>query len=127
MVERDTFIWRAIGEYAPQFWIMVLFNSVLPLAFFSKKVRTSLVSLFGIAILVNIGMWFERYVIIVGSVAHEYDPYSWGLYSPSWIEFGILLGSFGLFFFLFLLFVKFLPSISMTEVKEHLAPSVRER
>ncbi len=127
MVERDTFIWRAIGEYAPQFWIMVLFNSVLPLAFFFKKVRTSLASLFGIAILVNIGMWFERYVIIVGSVAHEYDPYSWGLYSPSWVEFGILLGSFGLFFFLFLLFVKFLPSISMTEVKEHLAPPVRGR
>ncbi|NIQ37549.1 MAG: hydrogenase [Proteobacteria bacterium] len=127
MVERDTFIWRAIGEYAPQFWIMVLFNSVLPLAFFFKKVRTNLISLFGIAILVNIGMWFERYVIIVGSVAHEYDPYSWGLYSPSWLEFGILLGSFGLFFFLFLLFVKFLPSISMTEVKEHLAPPVRGR
>jgi len=127
MVERDTFIWRAIGEYAPQFWIMVLFNSVLPLAFFFKKVRTTLGSLFGIAILVNIGMWFERYVIIVGSVAHEYDPYSWGLYSPSWVEFGILLGSFGLFFFLFLLFVKFLPSISMTEVKEHLAPPVRGR
>ena len=67
-------------------------------------------ALFSIGILVNIGMWFERLVIIVGSEAHEYDPYSWGVYKyPSIVEWGILVGSFSLFFFLFLLFAKFLP------------------
>jgi molybdopterin-containing oxidoreductase family membrane subunit len=79
-----------------------------------------------ISIFVNIGMWFERFVIIIGSVAHEFDPYSWGLYAPSWVEYGILLGSFSLFFFLFLLFAKYLPSVSIAEVKESLPPPVRE-
>jgi Ni/Fe-hydrogenase subunit HybB-like protein len=77
--------------------------------------------LFGISILVNIGMWFERFVIIVGSIAHDFIPHAWGTYFPSIIEFGIMLGAFSLFFFLFLLFVKHLPSISMTEMKESIA------
>jgi Ni/Fe-hydrogenase subunit HybB-like protein len=126
LVERDTFIWRAIGHYAPQFWIMIICNSVAPLAFFFKKVRTHLPSLVGISILINIGMWFERYVIIVGSVAHEYDPYSWGLYRPTRVDYAIMLGSFSLFFLMFLLFAKFLPSISMTELKEAMAPPERQ-
>jgi molybdopterin-containing oxidoreductase family membrane subunit len=125
MVERDTFIWRAIGGYAPQFWIMVACNSIVPLAFFLKGVRRNLVSLFCIAVLVNIGMWYERFVIIVGSIAHEYDPYSWGLYGPSWVEIGIMVGSFSLFSCLFLLFAKFLPSVSITEIKEGLKPPMR--
>ena len=65
-------------------------------------------------------MWFERFVIIVGGVAHGFMPHAWGLYYPSAIEFGIMFGSFCLFFFLFILFVKHLPSISMTEIKETL-------
>ena len=127
MVERDTFIWRAIGSYAPQFWIMVACNSVAPLLFFFKRVRTHLGWLFGISVLVNIGMWYERFVIIVGSMAHEYVPHAWGLYSPSWVELSIMLGSFSLFFFLFLLFAKFLPSVSITEIKEGLGPPMRGR
>jgi molybdopterin-containing oxidoreductase family membrane subunit len=66
-------------------------------------------------------MWYERFVIIIGSVAHDFIPHAWGLYAPSAIEIGILLGSFSLFFFLFLLFAKHLPSISMTELKEALS------
>ena len=124
-VERDTFIWRAVGSYAPQFWVMVICNSIAPLAFFFKKVRTHTGLLFGVSLLVNIGMWMERFVIIVGSKAHDYNPYSWGLYSPTWVEISIMLGSFCLFFFLFFLFVKFLPSISITEVKEGLKPPLR--
>jgi molybdopterin-containing oxidoreductase family membrane subunit len=120
MVERDTFIWRAIGRYAPQFWIMVLLNTVVPLAFFFKRARTDIKILFAISILINIGMWFERFVIIISSVAHEFDPYSWGVYYPTWVEIGIMVGSFGLFFFLFSLFVKFLPVVSLTELKEAL-------
>jgi molybdopterin-containing oxidoreductase family membrane subunit len=127
MIERDTFLWRAIGHYAPQFWIMVVLNAVVPLLFFYKKIRTSIGWLFGIAILVNIGMWYERFVIIVGSMAHAYIPHEWGLYSPTWVELGVMLGSFSIFFFLFLLFAKFLPSISITEIKESLQPPVRDR
>jgi molybdopterin-containing oxidoreductase family membrane subunit len=123
MAERDTFIWRAVGHYAPYFWIMVVFNSVVPLAFFFKKVRTSSSALFTIAIGINIGMYFERFVIIVSSTAHEYIPYAWGIYTPNLLELGILAGSCSLFFFLFLLFLKFLPSISITEMKEALPQS----
>jgi molybdopterin-containing oxidoreductase family membrane subunit len=127
MAEWDTFIWRAKGAYATGFWIMVICNAIVPLVFFWKKARTNLVSLFITCVLINIGMWFERYVIIITSIAHEFDPYSWGLYSPTWVEFGIMIGSFSLFFFLFLLFVKFLPSVSITEVKESLTYPVRGR
>ena len=120
IVEVESFRWRAVGDYQLQFLMMVTFNTVLPLLFFIRKVRRTIAWLFGICIFVNIGMWFERFVIIVGGVAHDFMPHSWGLYSPSAIEFGIMFGSFCLFFFLFLLFVKHLPSISMTEMKETL-------
>jgi molybdopterin-containing oxidoreductase family membrane subunit len=117
-VETAIFKWRATGDYRIGFWIMVVCNTVLPLLFFIKKIRTSLVWLFGISILVNIGMWFERFVIIITSVAHDFIPYAWGSYAPTLIEFGIMVGSFSLFFLLFVLFVKHMPSVSMTEMKE---------
>ena len=73
-------------------------------------------------------MWFERFVIILSSPGHEFDPYSWGLYfGPTWVEYGILIGSFSLFFLLFLLFAKFLPTISMTELKDAVAAPRRRR
>jgi Ni/Fe-hydrogenase subunit HybB-like protein len=118
IVEQESFHWRALGTYSLQFWIMVICNSLVPLLFFMKRIRRSIPWLFAISILINIGMWFERFVIIIGSVAHDFMPNAWGVYSPSVIEYGILLGSFSLFFFLFLLFVKHLPSVSMTEMKE---------
>jgi molybdopterin-containing oxidoreductase family membrane subunit len=121
IVEQESFRWRAFGEYSVQFWIMVICNSLIPLLFFFKRIRTSIASLLVISILVNIGMWYERFVIIVGSVAHGFIPKAWGHYSPSAIEYGIMLGSFSLFFLLFLLFVKHLPSVSMTEMKESIA------
>jgi len=117
-VEVAIFKWRVTGDYSVQFWIMVICNTIVPLAFFVKKVRTNLVSLMLISILVNIGMWFERFVIIITSVGRDFIPHAWGHYMPTAIEFGIMLGSFCLFFFLFLLFVKHLPSVSMTEMKE---------
>ncbi len=119
--EREIFHWRAVGHYAPFFWLMVFCNTIVPLALYFKKVRTRIVPLFIISILINIGMWYERFVIILTSPGHEYDPYSWGLYQgPTWVEYGILLGSFSLFFFLFLLFARFLPTVSMTELKEEM-------
>ncbi|MEW5908258.1 MAG: NrfD/PsrC family molybdoenzyme membrane anchor subunit [Thermodesulfobacteriota bacterium] len=117
-VEMEVFRFRAAGHYAPGFWIMVFCNAILPLFLFLKSVRRSIPILFAVSILINIGMWFERFIIIVTSVGRDFIPYSWGLYSPTLVEFGIMLGSFSLFFFLFILFVKHLPSVSMTEMKE---------
>ena len=117
-IEMETFWWRAFGHYAPEYWIMVICNTVIPLLYLSKKIRTHVIPLFIISIFVNIGMWFERFVIIAGSVAHDFLPNAWGHYRPTWVEGGIMVGAFCLFFFLFLLFVKHLPSVSMTEMKE---------
>jgi Ni/Fe-hydrogenase subunit HybB-like protein len=121
IAEMETFRWRATGTYAFEFKIMVVCNTIVPLLFFIKRIRTAIPWLFGISILVNIGMWYERFVIIIGSVAHDFIPHAWGTYSPSGVEFGIMLGAFCFFFFLFLLFVKHLPSVSMTEMKESIA------
>ncbi len=120
--EKQTFLFRAAGHYALLFWIMVVGNTAAPLLFFFKKVRTSLVWLLTIAILINIGMWTERFVIIIGSMAQDFLPYNWGFYSVRWVELTITVASFCLFLFLFLLFVKFLPSVSIAEVKEDLTP-----
>ena len=120
--ERQTFLFRAVGQYWLMFWIMVVGNAVAPLLFFFKKIRTSLGWLLTIALLINIGMWTERFVIIIGSMAQDFLPYNWGFYTPRWVELSIIVGSFCLFLFLFLLFVKFLPSVSIAEVKEDLTP-----
>ena len=77
----------------------------------------SIAAIFVISILVNVGMWFERFVIIVGSLERDYLPSAWSGYMPTLVEFGALIGSFGLFFTAFLLFCRFLPMISMSEVK----------
>jgi Ni/Fe-hydrogenase subunit HybB-like protein len=120
IVEMETFRWRIFGVYSHEYWIMVICNTQIPLLFLFRKIRTSISWLFGISLIINVGMWYERFVIIIGSVAHDFIPYAWGLYWPRPIELGIMLGSFCLFFFLFVLFVKHLPSVSMTEMKETL-------
>jgi molybdopterin-containing oxidoreductase family membrane subunit len=120
VVEQEAFRWRAVGAYRMEFWIMVICNSLMPLLFFVRRIRRSVPWLFGISVLINIGMWYERFVIIIGGVAHGFMPHAWGLYTPTGIEMGIFLGSFSLFFLLFLLFAKHLPSMSMTELKETL-------
>ncbi len=119
-VELEVFRYRPFGDYATGFWIMAVCNTILPLVFFFRFARRSLMILFMVSILVNIGMWFERFVIIVTGVSRDFIPHAWGLYAPTWVEFGIMIGSFSLFFFLFMLFVKHLPSVSMTEMKEML-------
>ena len=123
--EHAVFLDRATGHYAPEFWIMVVFNAVLPLLFFLRRVRRSPAWLLAISIGITVGMWFERYVIIVASLAHSYIPFSWGLYRPTWVELSITAASFAWFLFWFLLFAKFLPSVSMTEVKEQVPENGR--
>ena len=120
IVEMETFRWFARGQYRWELYIMVLSNSLFPMLFVFRKIRRSITLLFIICLLVNLGMWFERFVIIVGGAAHGFSPYAWGVYASTLVEYGIMLGSFCLFFFLFLLFVKHLPSVSMTEMKETL-------
>jgi len=112
------FTYRMAGDYWPMWALMILCNSILPLAVFIKRLRRNLTFLFILSLFVNVGMWCERFVIIVTSLSKEYDPYSWGTYTPSLIEIGITIGSFGLFFTLFLIFCKVLPTLSITEIKE---------
>jgi Ni/Fe-hydrogenase subunit HybB-like protein len=91
-VEVESFRWRAFGDYALEYWIMVVCNTIIPLLLLFKKIRTNIRFLFVISLIVNVGMWYERFVIIIGSVAHDFLPHAWGLYSPSWVEFGIMIG-----------------------------------
>jgi molybdopterin-containing oxidoreductase family membrane subunit len=120
--EIGTFIYRAAGHYAVWFWLMLLCNAAVPYLFFVRQVRTSTFALFAIAVLVVFGMWLERYVIIIGAPTHTDDPYVWRLFQgPTWMELGVMFGSFCLFFFFFLLFAKFLPTVSIAEVKEEAA------
>ena len=122
--ETAIFAYRPSGHYAIPFWIMVTCNVVIPLTIFFKRVRTSTTALFAIGVLVSVGMWFERFNIIVTSLSHEFFPHAWGTYFPRWVEFGLLAGSFGWFFMLLLTFFKILPALSIAEIKESMAHSV---
>ncbi|HEX9602996.1 MAG TPA: NrfD/PsrC family molybdoenzyme membrane anchor subunit [Myxococcales bacterium] len=119
--ERATLLYRAAGDYAPLFWIMVASNCVAPLFFFSERARRSTGTLLAICLLVNVGMWLERFVIVVTSLAHGRVPFDWHLYRPRLVEVGITLGSFGWFFFWLLLFLKLMPAVSIAELKEEAA------
>jgi molybdopterin-containing oxidoreductase family membrane subunit len=115
--ERYVFINRATGPYWWAYWTMVSCNVLSPQVFWFKRFRTSIPVMFAITILINIGMWFERFVIIVTSLHRDYLPSSWGMFSPTLIDIGCFTGSLGLFFTLFSLFIRWLPMIAMFEVK----------
>jgi len=119
--ERATLLYRATGPYAPFFWLMVTCNCAFPLLLFFRRVRHSTAMLLPIMVGVNVGMWLERFIIIVTSLSHDHLPFSWRVYTPRPMEWAITLGAFGWFFFWFLLFMKFLPAISVTELKEEVA------
>jgi molybdopterin-containing oxidoreductase family membrane subunit len=115
--EMFTFINRATGPYAWAYWTMVSCNVISPQVFWFKKARTSIPILFVMSIFVNIGMWFERFVIIVTSLHRDFLPSSWSYFRPTVWDVSCLLGSFGLFFTMFCLFVRFLPMVATAEVK----------
>lgn len=115
--EQFVFINRAFGPFAWAYWIMVSCNVLIPQFFWFKKIRRSIPAMMVIVILVNVGMWFERFVITVTSLSRDFLPSSWAYYKPTIVDFGILLGSFGLFFTLVILFTKSLPVVSISEVK----------
>jgi molybdopterin-containing oxidoreductase family membrane subunit len=108
---------RAFGPYGWAYAIMFVCNAIVPQLFWWKKMRRHTWALFVVSILVNVGMWFERFVIVVTSTSRDFLPSSWGHYVPTMYDLGILLGSFGLFFTLILLFVRVLPVVSISEVK----------
>jgi len=119
--ESFAFLNRVMGPLGWAAWIMIFCNVVVPQALWWKKCRTTPWMMFIIAILVNVGMWFERFVIIVASLGRDFLPSSWGNFVPTPIDILMLLGSFGLFFTLFLLFCRYLPIVAMAEVK-HVMP-----
>jgi len=121
--EQYAFINRATGPYWWAYAAMMTCNVVSPQLFWFKKIRTSIVATFALSIVVNIGMWFERFVIIVTSLHRDYLPSSWAMFYPTLSDIGIYLFTFGLFFTLFFLFAKFFPVINMAEVKAVLKSS----
>jgi len=119
--ERFTFLNRAFGPYAWAYWLMVGCNVVVPQVFWFRRARRSVPVLLGASLLVNVGMWFERFNIIVTSLSRDYLPSAWSHYAPTLVEVGILMGSFGLFFTAYLLFLRAAPVVSLHEVKYTLA------
>jgi hypothetical protein len=121
--EAYAFINRATGPYWWAYFAMMTCNVVSPQLMWFKKLRRSLVFTFIISIVVNIGMWFERYVIIVTSLHRDYLPSSWSMHFPTHIDIGVYIGTIGLFFVFFLLFARFFPVLALNEVKSILKSS----
>ena len=124
--EQTTFYRRAFGPYWWAGWTMIICNAFVSQLLWFRKIRTNLTSLFVISIFINIGMWFERFVIIVSSLSNDYIPWAWDQLNPTWADWGILAGSFGWFGMWFLLFAKNFPIVAIQEIKE-MIPMPRKR
>ena len=115
--EQYAFINRAFGPYWWSYWMMISCNVIIPQLFWFRFFRRNIKAMFVISIFVNIGMWYERYVIIVTSLHRDFLPANWGFFKMSFYDFGVLIGSFGMFLTLFLIYIRTLPAISISEVK----------
>jgi Ni/Fe-hydrogenase subunit HybB-like protein len=109
---------RMFGPYAPAWWLLMFCNVLVPQALWFKSIRTNPAILFVLALLVNVGMWTERYVIVVTSLHRDFMPSAWGIYHPTRWDWMTLIGSFGLFLSLLFLFLRLLPAISITEMSK---------
>jgi len=123
--EQDYFWNRVFGQWWWAAWIMLTCNMILPLSLFSQKLRRNPTWLWILSIFINIGMWFERFVIVVPSLSHDVEPWQWSSYMPTWVDYALLIGSFGWFFMWFLLFVKQLPVMALAEIKEIIPPKMK--
>ncbi len=112
---------RAFGPYGWIFWALMIFNVLVPQALWSKRVRTTPIALFFVALSINVGMWVERFVIVVTSLHRDFTPSAWGIYTPTFWDWATLFGSVGLFLTLLFLFIRFLPMISITEIRKLVA------
>lgn len=121
--ESYAFLNRFSGPYAWSYWSMMACNVITPQFFWFKKLRRNLMVSFILSIFVNIGMWFERFVIIVTSLHRDYIPANWSWFHPTWVDIGVYLGTIGLFFTLFLLFTRFFPVLALNELKSILKSS----
>lgn len=109
---------RLVGPWAWSYWALILFNVLIPQALWFKRYRTNLPVLFFVSMCINVGMWFERWVIIVLSLTRDFLPTSWGVYTPTFYDWATYIGSFGLFFILFFLFIRLLPMVAIFEVRD---------
>src|SRR5208282_4757102 len=109
---------RMTGPYAPFYWSLIFCNIVAPQILWFKRVRMNTFILFGMALVVNVGMWLERFVIVVTSLHRDFLPSSWGMYSGTVWDYATYYGTLGLFLSLMFLFIRFLPVISITEMRE---------
>jgi len=116
--EQTSFWMRAFGPFWISTWIMIFCNCIAPQVLWFSKLRVHLPTLFVLSVIINIGMWFERYVIIITSLSRDFIPAAWGVYIPSPVELSVLVGSFCWFSMFFLLFIKVFPIIAIAEVKE---------
>jgi Ni/Fe-hydrogenase subunit HybB-like protein len=116
--EQTTFWRRAFGPMWWAGWTMILCNAGVSQLLWFRKIRTNLTSLFIISLFINLGMWFERFVIIASSMSNDYDPYAWAVPAVTWADWGILIGSFGWFLMYFLLFARTFPVVAIQEIKE---------
>jgi len=121
--ESYAFINRATGDYAWAYWIMMSCNVISPQLYWFKKLRTNLSFTFFMSIIINIGMWFERFVIIVTSLHRGHLPATWSMFYPTWVDIGVFLGTIGIFFVFFLLFARYFPTLALNEVKTILKSS----
>ncbi len=108
---------RITGEYALQFWGMIICNALIPQLFWFKKIRSSLLMMFIISLFINLGMWFERFNIVITSLSKDYLPSAWASYTPTWVEVGTYVGTIGIFLAGVLMFFRFIPMIAVSEVK----------
>jgi len=122
--ERFMVVNRALGPYAPTYWMLILLNVAIPQLLWLPRVRKNIPLLFGLSIVINTGMWLERFVIVVTSLHRDYLPSSWGMYYPTAWDWATYLGTFGLFFTLLFLFIRFLPMIAIFEVR-NLVPDAK--
>jgi Ni/Fe-hydrogenase subunit HybB-like protein len=116
--EQTTFWRRAFGPMWWAGWTMIICNAGVSQLLWFRKIRTNLTGLFLISLFINLGMWFERFVIIAGSMSNDYIPYAWQVPYITWADWGILLGSFGWFLMYFLLFARTFPVVAIQEIKE---------
>lgn len=124
--ERYQFWFRPFGDFKLAFWGMTFCNCIAPLTLWIRRLRRSVAYLFMLSIVINIGMWLERFNIIFTSLAREFLPAAWGGYNFSWVEFGITIGAFGWFGMWMTLFIKFFPAVAITEIKMIMPPPMRK-
>lgn len=124
--EQYAFTNRAFGPYRFAYWTMISCNVLIPQLFWFRSIRRNIKAMFVISILVNVGMWFERYVIVVTSLHRDFLPSNWGLFKMTFYDFATLFGSFGMFLTFFLIYIRTLPAISISEVKPVLSVGKKE-